>query len=110
MAVTSSFTLHSTASAGRSIDTLREKAQELEGVFLNTLVAEMFKGLETDSEMFGGGFAEETWRGLMAEQYADQMAKAGGVGLADQLVAALLQVQETTQPAPISTAMGVYGR
>lgn len=109
MAISSSFTLPNSASANSALATLKEKAAELEGVFLNTLVAEMFKGLETDG-MFGGGYAEETWRGMMAEQYADQMAKAGGVGLADQLVAALLQTQELAQPAPLSTAMGAYRR
>lgn len=91
-------------------DPLREKAQELEGLFLNTLVSQMFKGLETDG-MFGGGHAEETWRGMMAEHYADAMARAGGIGLADQIVAALIQIQEagfSTSPAaagalPVST-------
>lgn len=94
----------------KPIDRLREKAVELEGVFLNTLVSEMFKGLETDS-MFGGGYAEETWRGMMAEQYADLMAKSGGIGMADQLVAALLEQQQTT-PAAIDRAhaIGAYHR
>lgn len=90
------------------LTTLKEKASELEGLFLNTLVAEMFKGLETDG-MFGGGHAEETWRGMLAEQYADQMAKAGGVGLADQLVAALIQTQHAQPAAPShATAIGAY--
>ncbi len=92
------------------VNQLREKAQELEGVFLNTLVSEMFKGLETDG-MFGGGYAEETWRGMMAEQYADQMAKAGGIGIADQLVATLLEQQHMPQAAmPASAAIGAYRR
>lgn len=88
---------------------LYEKASELEGVFLNTLVAEMFKGLETDS-MFGGGHAEETWRGMMAEQYASDMAKAGGVGLADQIVASLIETQEAVQAAPNAHSMGAIYR
>lgn len=88
---------------------LREKAVELEGVFLNTLVSEMFKGLETDS-MFGGGFAEETWRGMMAEEYASQMAKAGGIGVADQLVAALVELQQAIPPAPPSLPAGAYSK
>lgn len=93
-----------------AFDRLKEKAVELEGVFLNTLVAEMFKGLETDS-MFGGGHAEETWRGMMAEQYADLMARAGGIGMADQMVAALLE-QQHQSPAPIdrASATGAYQR
>lgn len=88
---------------------LREKAVELEGVFLNTLVSEMFKGLETDS-MFGGGYAEETWRGMMSEQYAAEMAKAGGIGIADQMVAALIETQQAMPMAPALSSMGAYTR
>ena len=110
MAISSSFTLPNAADPGRAIDRLKEKAVELEGVFLNTLVSEMFKGLETDS-MFGGGYAEETWRGMMAEQYAELMAKAGGIGMADQMVAALLEQQQVT-PAHVdrASAIGAYQR
>jgi peptidoglycan hydrolase FlgJ len=110
MAISSSYTLPNAADPGRAIDRLKEKAVELEGVFLNTLVAEMFKGLETDS-MFGGGHAEETWRGMMAEQYADLMARSGGIGMADQMVAALLEQQQVdAAPAFRARAIGAYQR
>jgi peptidoglycan hydrolase FlgJ len=80
----------------------REQATELEGVFLSTLMKEMFASLGTDQNVMGGGFAEETWRGMQAEQFADAMARAGGIGLADAIVADLLALQEgaPTQPAP----------
>jgi Rod binding domain-containing protein len=110
MAISSSYTLPNAADPGRVIRRLKEKAVELEGVFLNTLVAEMFKGLETDS-MFGGGHAEETWRGMMAEQYADLMARSGGIGMADQMVAALLEQQQVdAAPAFRARAIGAYQR
>jgi flagellar protein FlgJ len=76
---------------------LRAQAEELEGVFLNTLMKEMFSSVGTDEQSFGGGFAEETWRGMQAEQFADAMAQSGGIGLADQLVADLLRHQEAAQ-------------
>jgi Rod binding domain-containing protein len=72
---------------------LTRQATELEGVFLATLVKEMFAGLDARSA-YGGGFAEETWRGLQAEQLGAAMAEAGGVGLAGQLMSDLLSVQE----------------
>jgi peptidoglycan hydrolase FlgJ len=80
----------------------REQATELEGVFLNTLMKEMFASLGTDEKVMGGGFAEETWRGMQAEQFADAMARAGGIGLADAIVADLLALQggASTYPAP----------
>jgi flagellar protein FlgJ len=75
---------------------LHKQATELEGVFLNTLMKEMFSSIKTDEGSFGGGFAEETWRGMQAEQFASALAEKGGIGLADQLMSDLLRMQEAT--------------
>ena len=83
-------------SAAPASDRLRQQAQELEGVFLTSLVKEMFAGLESKGA-FGGGFAEETWRGMQAEHYAATMAENGGIGLADALLSDLLRLQEAAQ-------------
>ena len=80
--------------AGPTPSALRQQAEELEGVFLNTLMSQMFSSLDTEGD-FGGGYAEETWRSMQAEHYADALAKAGGVGLADALVRQLLEHQES---------------
>ncbi|MEQ1769449.1 MAG: rod-binding protein [Devosia sp.] len=74
---------------------MHKQATELEGVFLNTLMKEMFSSIQTSEESFGGGFAEETWRGMQAEQFADAIAARGGVGLADSLMSDLLRLQES---------------
>ena len=75
---------------------LRKQAVDLEGVFLNTLMKEMFSSIDTNEESFGGGFAEETWRGMQSEQFASALAEKGGIGLADQLMSDLLRMQEAT--------------
>ena len=75
-------------------ETLHKQAVELEGVFLNTLIKEMFSSIDTNEASFGGGFAEETWRGMQAEQVANSLAAQGGIGLADQLMSDLLRLQE----------------
>lgn len=72
---------------------MRAEAEELEGVFLNTLMSQMFSSIETDG-VGGGGFAEETWRSMQSEQYAAAMASIGGIGLADQLVSELMKLQQ----------------
>ena len=80
---------------------LRKQATDLEGVFLNTLMKEMFSSIKTDAGDFGGGFGEETWRGMQAEQLADIVAQQGGIGLADHLMPTLLSMQEARQsPTP----------
>lgn len=76
---------------------LRQQAKDLEGVFLNTLMKEVFSDIKTDGKSFGGGFAEETWRGMQAEQFATALAESGGIGLADQLVGELMKLQEAAQ-------------
>ena len=73
---------------------LHQQAKDLEGVFLNTLMKEMFSSIKTDDKDMGGGFAEETWRGMQAEQFSIAMADQGGIGLADQLMPTLLKLQE----------------
>ena len=80
--------------AAPGYDRLHRQAVELEGVFLNTLMKEMFSSIDTSESGFGGGFAEETWRGMQAEQMAAAVAEQGGSGLADQLMADLLRLQE----------------
>ena len=75
-------------------DKLMKQARDYEGVFLNTLMKEMFSSIKTDDKSMGGGFAEETWRGMQAEQFANAMADRGGIGLADQLMPTLLKLQE----------------
>ena len=75
---------------------LRKQAEELEGVFLNTLTKEMFSSIKTDGP-FGGGFGEETWRSMQSEQLANTMAQNGGLGIADQIMGDLVAMQEAAQ-------------
>ncbi len=72
---------------------LREQAEDMEGVFLNMLTKQMFSSLQSD-ENFGGGFGEETWRSMQAEELANSIAKTGGVGIADQLMGEMIAAQE----------------
>lgn len=77
-------------------DRMRETAEKFEASFLSQMLKPMFEGLSTDGP-FGGGEAEGTWRSFMIEAMAKQTVKAGGVGLADQVVAQMLKMQEQSQ-------------
>jgi flagellar protein FlgJ len=103
--------LNSSFTASSNTESLREKAIELEGVFLNTLVSQMFSGIDARGD-FGGGYAEETWRSMQSELYASQLAASGGVGLADQIMGDLLAIQEASnqksQPAALAFGKGAY--
>jgi len=73
---------------------VKAQAEELEGVFLNTLTKELFSSIKTDESVMGGGFGEETWRSMQSEQLAATMAQNGGLGIAEQLLPDLLAMQE----------------
>ena len=99
----------------RQLQTIRSQAEELEGVFLNMLTKEMFASIKGD-ENFGGGFGEETWRSMQAEQLANTMAQSGGIGLADDLMGQMIALQEAANSSRgltnsnIVASTGVYGK
>jgi Rod binding domain-containing protein len=71
---------------------IAKTAQEFESVFLSQMLQPMFDGMKTDG-LFGGGFAEEVYRGLMLENIGREMAATGGIGLSDEVVAAMVRMQ-----------------
>ena len=83
----------SAAVAPGDIQSMRQSSVEFESVFLSAMLAPMFETLSTE-EPFGGGEAESTWRGLLSEQYANSIAKSGGVGIADSVLQQLVALQE----------------
>jgi flagellar protein FlgJ len=90
---------HSTAKPGASLTPeqyakVEKQAEDLEGVFLLTLTKEMFASIKTDKDSMGGGFGEETWRSMQAEEMANTMASNGGIGIAEQMLPDLLFMQE----------------
>jgi peptidoglycan hydrolase FlgJ len=75
---------------------MRETAEAFETSFLSQMLKPMFEGLSTEAP-FGGGEAEGTWRGFLVDAMAKQAVRGGGIGLADQVVAQMLKMQEQGQ-------------
>jgi peptidoglycan hydrolase FlgJ len=71
---------------------ISETAQTFEGQLLGILMQPMFDGLATDGP-FGGGAGESTYRGFLVEAISKQVAKSGGVGLADPVAREMLKMQ-----------------
>jgi peptidoglycan hydrolase FlgJ len=71
----------------------RATAESFEASFVSQMLKPMFEGLSTDGP-FGGGEAESTWRGFLVDAMAKQTVKAGGIGLADRVMAEMLKMQE----------------
>jgi Rod binding domain-containing protein len=71
---------------------LREAAEDFEAVFLNIMFQQMFANLGQGP--FGGGPGAQIWRSFLTEEYSKSFAKAGGIGIADHVMRALLARQE----------------
>lgn len=76
-----------------SVEKAAAAAKEFEGVFISVMLKQMFAGLKTEAP-FGGGQAEETFRGLMVDEYGKMLAGRGGLGLAEHVQRELLALQD----------------
>ncbi len=72
---------------------VREAAEEFEAVFLNTMLQNMFTGLESGGT-WGSGHGADAWQSLLIDEYARSIAETGGIGLADNVERELLALQE----------------
>jgi len=82
----------------RGVDTssksaVREAAEEFEAVFLNTMLQNMFTGLN-EGGTWGGGEGSDTWQSFLIDEYARSISESGGIGLADSVERELLALQE----------------
>jgi len=71
---------------------IRRVAEEFEAMVLSELLQPVFNSLDTDG-LGGGGDGEQMFRPMLIERYAQGMAKAGGIGLADSIVGELARLQ-----------------
>jgi Rod binding domain-containing protein len=62
---------------------VEELATQFEGVFVSMLLKTMRETM-TSGEMFGGDSAD-VWGGIFDQHMGEAMARAGGLGLMDQL-------------------------
>jgi hypothetical protein len=74
------------AAQAASTGTDRGKAlQDFEAVVLQSFITSM---LPEDAEgVYGEGTAGSVWKSMLAEQISKQMAKSGGIGIADRILA-----------------------
>jgi peptidoglycan hydrolase FlgJ len=71
---------------------IQETAEKFEAQFLSVMLQQMFEGISTDGP-FGGGQGEALFRSVMTEAMGREMAKAGGIGVADTVQREMLKLQ-----------------
>ena len=67
-------------------------ATDFEAVFLNSMFAEMTTGLKGEGP-FGDTPGTGMWRSMLTEQYSKSFAKAGGVGISNDVFRTLILQQ-----------------
>ena len=82
-----------TTPAAPSPQKVKETAEAFEATFLAQMLKPMFQGLSTEAP-FGGGQAEETWRGFLLDEMAKKVVSAGGIGMAAPVMNEMLKMQE----------------
>jgi len=80
-------------SGGEQAKVLERKAEEFKASFLGKMLKPMFEDLKTDG-MFGGGHGEEMFRGMLVEEYAQEMAEKTDFGLTSEIKSELMKAQE----------------
>jgi peptidoglycan hydrolase FlgJ len=68
-------------------------AQDFEAVFLNSMFQQMFTGIDGEGP-FGGSGATGIWRSFLTDEYSKTFAKAGGIGITDDIYRSLIAHQE----------------
>jgi len=89
---------------------LREAASEFESLFINQMLKSM-RDTITKSDLFHGGNAEEIYTSMLDTELSKNMARSGGIGLADMLLRQLsngtVEAEPLQENAPHSQIMDV---
>lgn len=64
-----------------------DAARAFEAIILRQSIEIMLP--RTGQSLFGGGFAGETWRSMLAERLAEALAQVGGTGIAQAVAPSL---------------------
>lgn len=71
----------------------RATAREFEAVFIGQMAKLMLESAELQGD-FSGGHGEAMFRGVLAEQLGSAIARGGGIGIADSVLAQIVKLQQ----------------
>ena len=78
----------------------KSTAQDFEAMFLNQMFSQMTSGLKGEGP-YGDTPGTGVWRSMLTEQYSKSFAKAGGVGISNDVYRTLI-LQQAKQTSPAS--------
>ncbi len=71
---------------------LRSQAQDFEAMFLNSMFSQMTSGIKGEGP-FGDTPGTGVWRSMLTDEYSKSFAKAGGVGISNDVFRTLILQQ-----------------
>lgn len=74
----------------------KEAGKEFEAMLLSSMIEDMMT--DTGESYFGGGFAGDVWKSMMAEQIAAQVVKGADLGVASKVANYVVRQGETVEP------------
>ncbi len=78
---------------------IQKAAEEFESVFLGQMMQAMMPAEGDSSPLAGSSESDEIFNSMMGEEYAKQIAKSGGIGIAGFIERELLGQQEVNKDA-----------
>ena len=82
-----------------AISSAQNTADDFETVFLENFTQTMMSSSGTEGPLGENGTGGDVWRSMLTQEYAKQIQKSGGVGLSDQIMRDLIQVQASAGKA-----------
>ena len=72
----------------------RKQADDFETMFLEQMTEKLFAGETGEGPLGENGTGGGIWRSQLTQQYAKEIQKAGGIGLSNQIMRDLINLQE----------------
>ena len=89
---------HAAPRLGTSADPAKiaKSAHDFEAMAIGQLLQPMFDTVDTAHNSFGGGPGEEAWKPMLVQEFAKQIEKHGGLGLAKPIYDAMVRMQKAS--------------
>ncbi|GJD56366.1 rod-binding protein [Methylobacterium dankookense] len=81
------------ATSGQNAAKLRKTATDFESMFLESSLDRMTQSEGTEGPLGENGAGGGVWRSMLTKEYAQQIVKSGGVGIADQVFREMMKLQ-----------------
>jgi Rod binding domain-containing protein len=73
----------------------RKTAQDFESMFLEQALDRLFASGGAEGPLGDNGMGGEVYRSMLVKEYAGNIVRSGGVGIADQIYREMLKLQES---------------